>query len=209
MRCASPPLIPSQALLDLHAKATGLASVQFEGNHVIQRAIKEAFEVRRLRGGVGFGGNEKRVRSSSESAPIRGRLRNRVHLMTRFPHLHPNHIVRSLSLHPRLHSPLPPQAVINQELTSSRYSNTEMIATYADRVLRSGGEKLSEEQIESALDSVVALFTFITDKDVFADIYRNQLCKRLLGQRSASNDAERSMISKLKCVGGGRGWAGV
>ena len=33
---------------------------------------------------------------------------------------------------------------------------------------------------------------------MFALHYRNQLSKRLLNQRSASGDAERSMISKLK-----------
>jgi len=35
-------------------------------------------------------------------------------------------------------------------------------------------------------------------KDLFADIYKNQLAKRLLNQRSASDDAEKIMIAKLK-----------
>lgn len=35
-------------------------------------------------------------------------------------------------------------------------------------------------------------------KDLFAEIYRNQLSKRLLNQRSASDDMERVMIGKLK-----------
>ena len=39
---------------------------------------------------------------------------------------------------------------------------------------------------------------YLTDKDLFAEIYRNQLAKRLLNQRSASDDAERLMIGKLK-----------
>lgn len=38
----------------------------------------------------------------------------------------------------------------------------------------------------------------MTEKDLFAEIYRNQLAKRLLNGRSASNDAEKVMISKLK-----------
>lgn len=33
---------------------------------------------------------------------------------------------------------------------------------------------------------VVNLFTYLTDKDLFAEIYRNQLAKRLLNQRCAS-----------------------
>jgi hypothetical protein len=55
-------------------------------------------------------------------------------------------------------------------------------------------------QLEEELERVVQLFAFVADKDVFGDIYRNQLSKRILNQRSVSNDAERSMISKLKCV---------
>jgi cullin 1 len=35
-------------------------------------------------------------------------------------------------------------------------------------------------------------------QDLFGEIYRNQLAKRLLNARSASDDAERSMVSKLK-----------
>lgn len=52
--------------------------------------------------------------------------------------------------------------------------------------------------MEEALERVVQLFSFVRDKDVFGEVYRNLLAKRLLNQRSASGDAERSMISKLK-----------
>jgi len=45
---------------------------------------------------------------------------------------------------------------------------------------------------------MVELFSFLTDKDLFAEIYRNQLSKRLLSETSASEDAEKSMIQKLK-----------
>ena len=42
------------------------------------------------------------------------------------------------------------------------------------------------------------LFNFLAEKDLFAEIYRNQLAKRLLEELSASNEAERGMVSKLK-----------
>lgn len=45
---------------------------------------------------------------------------------------------------------------------------------------------------------MVELFSFLSDKDLFAEIYRNQLSKRLLYETSASEDAEKSMIAKLK-----------
>lgn len=48
------------------------------------------------------------------------------------------------------------------------------------------------------LEKVVQLFSYLTDKDMFAELYRNQLAKRLLNQRSASDEMERLMIGKLK-----------
>ncbi|KAH9262761.1 hypothetical protein BASA82_000217 [Batrachochytrium salamandrivorans] len=78
-------------------------------------------------------------------------------------------------------------------------STAELLAIYADSILKSGGEdKLDEGQMEDVLEKIVCLFHFLSDKDVFSDVYRNLLAKRLLNQRSASPFAERSMIQKLK-----------
>jgi cullin 1 len=88
------------------------------------------------------------------------------------------------------------ESFINKEVTA-KFTNTEMIATFCDRVLR-GSEKLSDAEVEGVLERVVGLFAFVVDKDKFGEIYRNQLAKRLLNGRSASADAERSMIAKLK-----------
>lgn len=44
----------------------------------------------------------------------------------------------------------------------------------------------------------MVVFKFIDDKDVFQKFYSKMLAKRLVGQLSASDDAESSMISKLK-----------
>ena len=48
------------------------------------------------------------------------------------------------------------------------------------------------------MEDILTLFQFIEDKDVFERYYKTHLAKRLLLGRSASDDAERSMISKLK-----------
>ncbi|GLD93367.1 hypothetical protein PINS_up001959 [Pythium insidiosum] len=77
-------------------------------------------------------------------------------------------------------------------------SSAKLMSTFCDRILKTGGEKLSDEQVEDYLEKVVFVFSYLTDKDLFAEIYRNQLAKRLLNQRSASADAEVQMISKLK-----------
>mmetsp|Transcript_23625 Transcript_23625/g.59511 ORF Transcript_23625/g.59511 Transcript_23625/m.59511 type:complete len:541 (-) Transcript_23625:36-1658(-) len=80
----------------------------------------------------------------------------------------------------------------------SGVTTSELLATFCDSILRTSGQKLSEEEMENALGRVASLFEYLQDKDMFNEYYRNLLAKRLLGQRSASDDAERSMISRLK-----------
>lgn len=46
--------------------------------------------------------------------------------------------------------------------------------------------------------SQMVVFKYIEDKDVFQKFYAKMLAKRLVHQNSASDDAEASMISKLK-----------
>mmetsp|Transcript_502 Transcript_502/g.1078 ORF Transcript_502/g.1078 Transcript_502/m.1078 type:complete len:741 (+) Transcript_502:66-2288(+) len=88
------------------------------------------------------------------------------------------------------------EEIVNNDV--GNFSNAELMSTFCDRILKSGGDKLSESQVEVSLDRIVQLFSFLNDKDLFAEIYRNQLAKRLLNQRSASDDAEKAMIAKLK-----------
>ena len=44
----------------------------------------------------------------------------------------------------------------------------------------------------------MVIFRYVEDKDVFQKFYSKLLAKRLVQQNSASDDAEASMISKLK-----------
>ena len=46
------------------------------------------------------------------------------------------------------------------------------------------------------------VFNYIEDKDVFQKFYGKALAKRLIQQTSASDDAEATMITKLKTVCG-------
>lgn len=46
------------------------------------------------------------------------------------------------------------------------------------------------------------VFTYIEDKDVFQKFYSKWLARRLVQQTSASDDAESTMISKLKTACG-------
>mmetsp|Transcript_70999 Transcript_70999/g.199257 ORF Transcript_70999/g.199257 Transcript_70999/m.199257 type:complete len:522 (+) Transcript_70999:189-1754(+) len=79
-----------------------------------------------------------------------------------------------------------------------KFTNADLMSSFCDRILKTGGEKLSDEDVESFLEKTVQLFSYLVDKDLFSEIYKNQLAKRLLNQRSASDDHERLMISKLK-----------
>jgi cullin 1 len=77
-------------------------------------------------------------------------------------------------------------------------SMPELLAAYCDNLLKKGGVKLEEEQIEERLEKVVQLFSYLQDKDMFNEYYRKALAKRLLNDKSASDELERSLISKLK-----------
>lgn len=70
--------------------------------------------------------------------------------------------------------------------------------------MRAGNKEATEEELERLLDKIMVLFRFIHGKDVFEAFYKKDLAKRLLVGKSASVDAEKSMLSKLKqeCGGG-------
>lgn len=80
----------------------------------------------------------------------------------------------------------------------------ELIAKFVDSKLKAGNREATEEEMERLLDKIMVLFRFIHGKDVFEAFYKKDLAKRLLVGKSASVDAEKSMLSKLKqeCGGG-------
>lgn len=91
------------------------------------------------------------------------------------------------------------ESILNKAFgPGEKYKMVNFLSNYCDRLLKSGGDKLSEGEIEVQLAKVASIFEFIADKDVFAENYRDSLSKRLLNQRSLSDDLERAMIAKLK-----------
>ena len=95
----------------------------------------------------------------------------------------------------------------------------EMIAKYVDLILRGGSKAIpesvtaipvstneveaedddanEESQMNQQLDQVLDLFRFVNGKAVFEAFYKKDLAKRLLMNRSASADAEKSMLDRL------------
>ncbi|CAD7954020.1 unnamed protein product [Amoebophrya sp. A120] len=87
---------------------------------------------------------------------------------------------------------------LNRDL--GKHSCAALMSHFCNRILKKGGtpERLSDEEVNIMIDKIVELFNFLTEKDLFAEIYRNQLSKRLLEDSSASDEAEKNMIMKLK-----------
>lgn len=92
----------------------------------------------------------------------------------------------------------------------------EMIAKHVDKILKGGLRGVSSHtaaadnedvdmqsddedvEINKQLDQVLELFRFVHGKAVFEAFYKRDLARRLLLNRSASADAEKSMLTRLK-----------
>ncbi len=59
---------------------------------------------------------------------------------------------------------------------------------------------MSEQEIDHVLDKSMVLFRYLQEKDVFERYYKLHLAKRLLLNKSLSDDSEKNMISKLKVI---------
>ena len=57
---------------------------------------------------------------------------------------------------------------------------------------------MSDEAIEDTLEKVVKLLAYISDKDLYAEFYRKKLARRLLFDKSASDEHEQTRLSRLK-----------
>lgn len=74
----------------------------------------------------------------------------------------------------------------------------ELLAKYTDGLLKKSAKSAEEADLEASLTQVMTVFKYIEDKDVFQKFYSRNLAKRLVHGSSTSEDAETSMISKLK-----------
>jgi len=72
------------------------------------------------------------------------------------------------------------------------------LSVYVDELLRVGLRGATEDQITQALNKIIIVFRYLSDKDIFESFYKQHLAKRLLMGRSVSDDAERAMVSQLK-----------
>lgn len=86
----------------------------------------------------------------------------------------------------------------NDMCKSGSNKSPELLAKYCDLLLRKGPTGVEEAQLEETLSKIMTVFKYIEDKDVFQKFYSRMLARRLVHSNSSSDDAETSMISKLK-----------
>jgi hypothetical protein len=70
----------------------------------------------------------------------------------------------------------------------------ELLAAYTDKILRKGGNKQilgtgsgnggNDQMFDELLGKIVQVFTHLIDKDVFIEVFRSYLAKRLLNEKS-------------------------
>jgi cullin 1 len=86
----------------------------------------------------------------------------------------------------------------NAVCKSGSNKSPELLAKYTDVLLRKSSTGIEEAQLEATLTAIMTVFKYIEDKDVFQKFYSRMLARRLVHSNSSSDDAETSMISKLK-----------
>ena len=86
----------------------------------------------------------------------------------------------------------------NKVCKTNSTRSPELLAKYTDNLLKKSAKSAEEADLEASLIQVMTIFKYIEDKDVFQKFYSRMLAKRLVHSSSASEDAETSMIGKLK-----------
>lgn len=79
-----------------------------------------------------------------------------------------------------------------------RTKPAEMIAKHIDKEMRRGQKSAKDQDFLGGLETVLELYRFTDDKDVFRTFYHRALAKRLLLEKSASDDHEKRVLTKLK-----------
>lgn len=69
---------------------------------------------------------------------------------------------------------------------------------YLDDQFKKDFKGMSESEINERLEKVIQIFRYLQDKDIFEGFYKSSLAKRLLDQRSSSEEAEKLLVLKLK-----------
>ena len=69
---------------------------------------------------------------------------------------------------------------------------------YLDEMLKKDFKNIQETELSDRLDKVIHIFRYLLDKDVFEGFYVSSFARRLLEQRQVCEEAETSLVLKLK-----------
>lgn len=69
---------------------------------------------------------------------------------------------------------------------------------YLDELYKKDFKSMTESEINEKLDKVIHIFRYLQDKDIFEGFYKTSLSKRLLDARGIVEEAEKSLVLKLK-----------
>lgn len=84
------------------------------------------------------------------------------------------------------------------EKAKNNSKSPELLARYCDILLKKSSKNPEESELEDTLNQVMIVFRYIENKDVYQKFYSQKLARRLVHELSSSDDAESSMITKLK-----------
>ncbi|KNG50529.1 cullin-domain-containing protein [Stemphylium lycopersici] len=76
--------------------------------------------------------------------------------------------------------------------------SSEYISLFIDENMKKGIKGKNEAEIDAVLEKAIVLLRYVQDKDLFERYYKKHLCRRLLMNKSISNEVEKQMISKMK-----------
>lgn len=76
--------------------------------------------------------------------------------------------------------------------------SSEYISLFIDENMKKGIKGKTEMEIDAVLEKAIVLLRYVQDKDLFERYYKKHLCRRLLMNKSISNEVEKQMISKMK-----------
>lgn len=76
--------------------------------------------------------------------------------------------------------------------------SSEYISLFIDENMKKGIKGKTETEIDTVLEKAITLLRYVQDKDLFERYYKKHLCRRLLMNKSISNEVEKQMISKMK-----------
>jgi len=90
----------------------------------------------------------------------------------------------------------PDKGFLDQYLAGGRVGLPEVLNMYADHLLRGNEKEIREEELDKRFDSIVKMFSYLDDKDLFYKLFKAKLARRLLGK--FRDEQEQSFLGKLK-----------